>query len=230
MPGCRLPAALPFPCLQVVLAALWLLASGLLPLGCQDCAAARGQQGPARLLARPRRLAAKLPCPPGMNWVDAVHRCCPQCPAGERCAAGTARCARRRGTALPRSGRAPCHPAACTGTYLKTPCSIHLNDSHCDACSDGTYLSQPNTRSKCDICYECDHHGELAVPRAALCRAVPCHPAHPHTRSFPDRAQQLLGHQQRRLRLRARLLPQLPERALQRIHLQQVPALPGKAD
>uniref|UniRef100_A0A8B9ZFL9 TNF receptor superfamily member 25 n=1 Tax=Anas platyrhynchos TaxID=8839 RepID=A0A8B9ZFL9_ANAPL len=46
------------------------------------------------------------------------------------------------------SGRAPCHPAACTGTYLKTPCSIHLNDSHCDACSDGTYLSQPNIRSE----------------------------------------------------------------------------------
>ncbi|XP_038022607.2 tumor necrosis factor receptor superfamily member 25 [Anas platyrhynchos] len=115
---------------SVVLAALWLLASGLLPLGCQDCAAARGQQGPARLLARPRRLAAKLPCPPGMNWVDAVHRCCPQCPAG---------------------------------TYLKTPCSIHLNDSHCDACSDGTYLSQPNTRSECHVCYECDHHAFQTV-------------------------------------------------------------------
>ncbi|KAI6073696.1 Tumor necrosis factor receptor superfamily member 25 isoform X1 [Aix galericulata] len=65
-----------------------------------------------------------------MNWVDAVHRCCPQCPAG---------------------------------TYLKTPCSIHLNDSHCDACSDGTYLSQPNTRSECHVCYECDHHAFQTV-------------------------------------------------------------------
>uniref|UniRef100_A0A8B9BE10 TNF receptor superfamily member 25 n=1 Tax=Anser brachyrhynchus TaxID=132585 RepID=A0A8B9BE10_9AVES len=60
------------------------------------------------------------------------------------------------------SGRATCHPAACTGTYLKNPCSKHGNDSDCAACPDGTYHSQPNTRTKCHVCYECDHHGELA--------------------------------------------------------------------
>nr|XP_047923321.1 tumor necrosis factor receptor superfamily member 25 isoform X2 [Anser cygnoides] len=181
---------------SVVLAVLWLLASGLLPLGCQDCAVSQGQQGPAQLPAHPRRLAAKPTCPTGMNWIDEARRCCPQCPPG---------------------------------TYLKNPCSKHGNDSDCAACPDGTYHSQPNTRTKCHVCYECDHHGELAVPRAALCCAMLYHPAHPHTCSFPERAEQLLGHQQRRLWLQAWPLPQLPERALQRILLQQVPALPGEA-
>ncbi|XP_040389680.1 tumor necrosis factor receptor superfamily member 25 isoform X2 [Cygnus olor] len=181
---------------SVFLAVLWLLASGLLLLGCQDCAVSQGQRGPARLPARPRRLAAKPSCPAGMNWIDAVQQCCPQCPPG---------------------------------TYLKNPCSMHGKGSDCEACPDGTYHSQPNTRTKCHVCYECDHHGELAVPRAALCCAMLYHPAHPHTCSFPARAEQLLGHQQRRLWLQAWPLPQLPERALQRILLQQVPALPGEA-
>ncbi|XP_035200704.1 tumor necrosis factor receptor superfamily member 25 [Oxyura jamaicensis] len=111
---------------SVVLAVLWLLASGLLPLGCQDCAVSQGQ----RLPSRPRRLAAKPSCSSGMNWIDAAQRCCPQCPPG---------------------------------TYLKNPCSEHGNDSDCAACPDGTYHSQPNTRTKCHVCYECDHHAFQSV-------------------------------------------------------------------
>ncbi|NXI65166.1 TNR25 factor, partial [Anseranas semipalmata] len=74
--------ALTSPCPQVVLAVLWLLASGSQPPGCQDCAVPQGPQGPVRLPARPRRFAAKPSCPPGMKRIDAAGRCCAQCPPG----------------------------------------------------------------------------------------------------------------------------------------------------
>ncbi|XP_035413527.1 tumor necrosis factor receptor superfamily member 25 [Cygnus atratus] len=133
---------------SVFLAVLWLLASGLLLLGCQDCAVSQGQRGPARLPARPRRLAAKPSCPAGMNWIDAVQQCCPQCPPG---------------------------------TYLKNPCSMHGKGSDCEACPDGTYHSQPNTRTKCHVCYECDHHAfqrVLSNCSATSNVACGCKPGH----------------------------------------------------
>ncbi|NXT93267.1 TNR25 factor, partial [Anhinga rufa] len=68
-------ASLPSPCLQVILAALWLAVSELQPLGCQDCAM-------PGLPTHLQRHATSPPCPAGMNWIQGVHRCCAQCPAG----------------------------------------------------------------------------------------------------------------------------------------------------
>ncbi|KAM6191576.1 tumor necrosis factor receptor superfamily member 25 [Sarcoramphus papa] len=66
----------------VILAALWLAASESQPPGCRDCAMPQGQWVLARLPTRPRRHAARPPCPAGMNWIEQAHRCCAQCPAG----------------------------------------------------------------------------------------------------------------------------------------------------
>ncbi|NXW10682.1 TNR25 factor, partial [Fregetta grallaria] len=73
-------ASLLSPCLQVMLAALWLAASELQPLGCQDCALP--QRVPMRLPTRPRRHATRPPCPAGTNWIKRARQCCSQCPAG----------------------------------------------------------------------------------------------------------------------------------------------------
>ncbi|XP_064326172.1 tumor necrosis factor receptor superfamily member 25 [Phalacrocorax carbo] len=78
----QLPASLPSPCLQVILAALWLAASESQPPGCQDCAMPEGQWDPVRRPTRLRRHATSPQCPTGMNWIHGAHRCCTQCPAG----------------------------------------------------------------------------------------------------------------------------------------------------
>ncbi|NXC21449.1 TNR25 factor, partial [Corythaeola cristata] len=75
-------ASLPSLCPQVILAALCLAARELQPPGCQDCAVPRGQQVLVRPPTRPRRHAARPPCPAGMNWIENAHQCCAQCPAG----------------------------------------------------------------------------------------------------------------------------------------------------
>ncbi|NXX52172.1 TNR25 factor, partial [Scopus umbretta] len=75
-------ASLPSPCLQVILAVLWLAASESQPPSCQDCTEPRGQQVPVRLPTRPQRHAARPLCPPGMKWIKEAHRCCTECPAG----------------------------------------------------------------------------------------------------------------------------------------------------
>ncbi|NXT67106.1 TNR25 factor, partial [Chaetops frenatus] len=74
-------AALLSPCLQLILAALWLAASESQPPGRRDRAVPRRQ----RVLVQPLRLrrhATRPPCPTGMNWIESAHQCCPQCPAG----------------------------------------------------------------------------------------------------------------------------------------------------
>ncbi|NXL62727.1 TNR25 factor, partial [Chordeiles acutipennis] len=76
-------ASLPSPCLQVILAVLWLAASASRLPGCQDCAVPQGQQVPVWPPARPQRHATKPRCPAGTNWIERVRRCCAQCPAGK---------------------------------------------------------------------------------------------------------------------------------------------------
>ncbi|NXM43815.1 TNR25 factor, partial [Gymnorhina tibicen] len=66
------------PCLQVILAALWLAASESQPPGWRDRAVPRRQRVLVQPLLRLRRHA----CPTGMNWIEAAHQCCSQCPAG----------------------------------------------------------------------------------------------------------------------------------------------------
>uniref|UniRef100_A0A8B9BE67 TNF receptor superfamily member 25 n=1 Tax=Anser brachyrhynchus TaxID=132585 RepID=A0A8B9BE67_9AVES len=57
--------------------------------------------------------------------------------------------------------------------------SEHGNDSDCAACPDGTYHSQPNTRTKCHVCYECDHHGDVLSNCSATSNvACGCKPGH----------------------------------------------------
>ncbi|NXG54962.1 TNR25 factor, partial [Hemiprocne comata] len=75
-------ASPPSPSPQVILATLWLAASELLPLGCQNCTGLLGQQVPVRPPTHPQRLATRPPCPAGMNWIERVSQCCIQCPAG----------------------------------------------------------------------------------------------------------------------------------------------------
>lgn len=77
-----LPAALLFPCLQVILAALWLAASESQPPGWRDHAVPRRQRVLVQPLLRLRRRITRSPCPAGMNWIETAHQCCPQCPAG----------------------------------------------------------------------------------------------------------------------------------------------------
>ncbi|KAM6371511.1 LOW QUALITY PROTEIN: tumor necrosis factor receptor superfamily member 25 [Pluvialis apricaria] len=114
----------------VILAALWLAASESQPPGYRDRAVPRGQRVPVRPPPRPRRHAARPPCPAGMNWVEEVGWCCAQCPAG---------------------------------TFLSNPCSRRGNDTVCSACAAGTFRAQPNTFTKCQACYECDHHAFQSV-------------------------------------------------------------------
>ncbi|NXW61609.1 TNR25 factor, partial [Eurystomus gularis] len=118
--------SLPSPCPQVILAALWLAVSEAQPPGSRDQAVPQGQQVLVQLAVRPRRHL----CAPGMNWINDVHRCCAQCPAG---------------------------------TFLQTPCTSHGNDTVCIACPTGTFRTQPNTFTKCQACYECDHQAFQTV-------------------------------------------------------------------
>ncbi|XP_057274494.1 tumor necrosis factor receptor superfamily member 25 [Pezoporus wallicus] len=135
----------------VILAALWLAASESQPPGCRDCALPWGQRVPVRL----QRHITKPRCPLGMNWVEAVRQCCTQCPAGESCLASTARLWHAGTVAL--HSHARCHPIAPTGKFLSTPCSSSGNDTVCTSCPAGTFLTQPNTLTECQACYECDH-------------------------------------------------------------------------
>ncbi|NXK63237.1 TNR25 factor, partial [Sylvietta virens] len=75
-------AALLSPCLQVTLAALWLAASESQPPGWRVRAVPRRQRVLVQPLLRLRRHPTGRPCPAGMNWIEAAHRCCDQCPAG----------------------------------------------------------------------------------------------------------------------------------------------------
>ncbi|NWW19379.1 TNR25 factor, partial [Falcunculus frontatus] len=74
--------ALLSPCLQVILAALWLAVSESQPPGWRDRAVTRRRRVLVQPLLRLRRHATRLPCPAGMNWIESAHQCCPQCPAG----------------------------------------------------------------------------------------------------------------------------------------------------
>ncbi|NXP63240.1 TNR25 factor, partial [Chloropsis cyanopogon] len=75
-------AALLSPCLQVTLAALWLVASESQPPGWRDRAVLRRQRVLLQPLLRLRRHAERRQCPAGMNWIETARQCCPQCPAG----------------------------------------------------------------------------------------------------------------------------------------------------
>ncbi|NWT16642.1 TNR25 factor, partial [Vireo altiloquus] len=70
------------PCLQVILAALWLAASESQPPGWRDHSVPRNQRVLVQPLLRLRRHATRPPCPAGKNWIEAAHQCCSQCPAG----------------------------------------------------------------------------------------------------------------------------------------------------
>ncbi|NXH25302.1 TNR25 factor, partial [Myiagra hebetior] len=74
--------ALLSPCLQVILAALWLAASESQPPGWRDRTVPRRQRVLVQPLRRLRRYVTSFPCPTGMNWIETAHQCCPQCPAG----------------------------------------------------------------------------------------------------------------------------------------------------
>ncbi|XP_062363681.1 tumor necrosis factor receptor superfamily member 25 [Cinclus cinclus] len=68
----------------VTLAALWLAASESQPPGWRDRAVPQRQGVLVQPLLRLRRHASRVParCPAGMNWIEAAHQCCRQCPAG----------------------------------------------------------------------------------------------------------------------------------------------------
>lgn len=120
-------------------------------------------------------------------------------------------------------------PLLPAGKFLQTRCTSHGNDSVCVACPAGTFLSHPNTLSKCNACHMCDHQSEFAVLycatlrhtasySATLCHTVPScavlrRAALLTTRpsSFPDCGEQLLSHQQHRLWLRVRPLSRMPK-------------------
>ncbi|XP_025941217.1 tumor necrosis factor receptor superfamily member 25 [Apteryx rowi] len=51
------------------------------------------------------------------------------------------------------------------GTFLRSPCMSHSNDSVCEPCPAGTFHSQPNTAPECQACYECDHQAFQSVLR-----------------------------------------------------------------
>ncbi|NXH87764.1 TNR25 factor, partial [Edolisoma coerulescens] len=70
------------PCLQVILAALWLEACESQPPGWRGRAVPRRQRVLVQPLLRLRRHVTRRPCPAGMNWIETAHQCCPQCPAG----------------------------------------------------------------------------------------------------------------------------------------------------
>ncbi|NXC74361.1 TNR1A factor, partial [Anhinga anhinga] len=57
----------------------WLAVSESQPPGCQNCT----MPGvPVQPPTHPQRHATSPTCPTGMNWIQKVNRCCPQCPAG----------------------------------------------------------------------------------------------------------------------------------------------------
>ncbi|XP_067167372.1 tumor necrosis factor receptor superfamily member 25, partial [Apteryx mantelli] len=129
--GCLQPAL----SAQVLLAALWLAASGERSWALQDGTVPgrpRGPASPSPQPPRPGRRAARASCPAGMRWSEAGRRCCAECPAG---------------------------------TFLRSPCMSHSNDSVCEPCPAGTFHSQPNTAPECQACYECDHQAFQSVLR-----------------------------------------------------------------
>ncbi|NXQ46527.1 TNR25 factor, partial [Catharus fuscescens] len=74
--------ALLSPCLQVILAALWLAASELQPPGWRDRAVPQRQPILVQPLLRLRRHASTSRCPAGTNWVESAGHCCLPCSAG----------------------------------------------------------------------------------------------------------------------------------------------------
>uniref|UniRef100_A0A8B9S5N4 Pleckstrin homology and RhoGEF domain containing G5 n=1 Tax=Apteryx owenii TaxID=8824 RepID=A0A8B9S5N4_APTOW len=102
---------------QVLLAALWLAASGERSWALQDGAVPgwpRGPASPSPQPPRPGRRTARASCPAGMHWSKTGHRCCAECPAGESCARRCAAwCVARPGRAAPHHGAAAGGKACC---------------------------------------------------------------------------------------------------------------------
>ncbi|NXD97543.1 TNR25 factor, partial [Chaetorhynchus papuensis] len=137
-------AALLSPCSQVVLATVWLAASESQPPGWRDRAVPRRQRVLVQPLLRLRRHVTRHPCPAGMNWIEATHQCCPQCPAG---------------TFLSKPCTSPENGSVClacpAGTFRTQPNTL----SECQACYE------------CDRQGElAPHHAVLC--HAAWCRAA----------------------------------------------------------
>ncbi|NXR65064.1 TNR25 factor, partial [Rhadina sibilatrix] len=126
--------ALPSPCLQVTLAALWLAASESQPPGWRVRAVPRRQRALLQPLLRLRRHPAgtngRGSCPADMNWIETAQHCCRQCPAG---------------------------------TYLSKPCTSPENGSVCLPCPAGTFRTHSNTLRECQACYECDRQAFQSV-------------------------------------------------------------------
>ncbi|NXA40275.1 TNR25 factor, partial [Eudromia elegans] len=151
---------------QVLLATLWLAAGGssLGGLGQPSGTLPRPPLLPSRLW----RFSTRAPCPVGTRWSERGRRCCTPCPAGESCSWGHPQgCC----TDLRRP-----HRPVCIGTFLRSPCTSHGNDSVCEPCPAGTFHSLSNTALSCRACYECDRQGEPRhhAPRRAALR--PCSP------------------------------------------------------
>ncbi|KAM8796426.1 tumor necrosis factor receptor superfamily member 25 [Eudromia elegans] len=49
------------------------------------------------------------------------------------------------------------------GTFLRSPCTSHGNDSVCEPCPAGTFHSLSNTALSCRACYECDRQALQSV-------------------------------------------------------------------
>ncbi|XP_009080265.1 PREDICTED: tumor necrosis factor receptor superfamily member 25, partial [Acanthisitta chloris] len=67
------------------------------------------------------------------------------------------------------------------GMFLHKPCTSHGNDTGCRACPAGTFRTQPNTLTKCQACYECDHQAfqrVLSNCSATSNVACGCEPGH----------------------------------------------------
>ncbi|NWW75475.1 TNR25 factor, partial [Climacteris rufus] len=127
-------AALLSPCLQVILAALWLAASESQLPGWRDRGVPRRQRVLVQPLLRLRRHVTRPLCPPDMNWIETAGQCCSQCPAG---------------TFLFKPCKGPKNDSVCapcpTGTFRTQPNTLR----ECQACYECDRQAFQSVLSNC---------------------------------------------------------------------------------
>ncbi|NXB01102.1 TNR25 factor, partial [Cnemophilus loriae] len=161
--------ALLSPCMQVILAALWLAASESQPPGWRNRAVTRRQRVLVQPLLRLRRHATRLPCPAGMNWIETAHHCCPQCPAG---------------TFMHEACTSPENGSVClacpTGTFRTQPNTL----KKCQACYECDRQAFQSVLSNCsatsNVACGCEP-GYFRVCLGKLCSEFSCQKCQPCT-------------------------------------------------
>ncbi|NWV27819.1 TNR25 factor, partial [Origma solitaria] len=162
-------AALLSPCLQVILAALWLAASESQPPGLRDHAVPQRQRVLLRPLLRLRRYAPRRSCPAGMKWIESAHHCCTPCPAG---------------TFLSKPCTSPENSSECrvcpAGTFRTQPNTL----SECQACYECDRQAFQSVLSNCsatsNVACGCEP-GHFRVCRHPQCTDFSCQKCQPCT-------------------------------------------------